>query len=88
MDDKDAILVDLNLMIDRAEKEGKWLYCHYQGLWFSPAELREENNRGNFIWGAVNWTVRDKADFIDMHKRRLDDARAEYDAAMKRTKER
>ena len=50
---------ELNALIDKAEAEGKWLWCHYQDLWFSPAQLREENRNGKFRWGPVNWKLRD-----------------------------
>lgn len=53
---------EMNALIDKAEKEGKWLWCRYQDLWFSPAELRKEQANGNFRWGAVNWELRDPQD--------------------------
>jgi hypothetical protein len=46
-------------LIDKAESECKWLHCSYQDLWFSPAQLRAENAKGSFVWGVVNWTLRD-----------------------------
>jgi hypothetical protein len=49
----------LELLCQRAEKEGKWLYCGYQCLWFSPAELRKENANGRFLWGPSNFQLRD-----------------------------
>ena len=49
----------MNLMIDEAEKAGLWMYCQYQGLWFSPQELRQAQSVGKFRWGPVNWQARD-----------------------------
>jgi len=45
-------------LIDQARREGKWLWCHYQNLWFSPSQLEAENAKGNFRWGPVNWKLR------------------------------
>ena len=49
----------MNLMIDSAEKQGLWMFCQYQALWFSPQELRKAQSEGRFRWGPVNWEVRD-----------------------------
>ena len=51
-------------LFERAEKEGLWFYCHYQNLWFSPKELREQNSKGKFWWGAVNWTLRSPDEYM------------------------
>lgn len=59
---REEVLDDLEPLIREAERTGKWLHCVYQDLWFSPAELRAENAGGHFIWGAVNWTLRDPLD--------------------------
>jgi hypothetical protein len=56
---------ELNALIDKAEGEGKWLWCHYQDLWFSPGQLREQNRNGKFRWGPVNWKLRDPQERID-----------------------
>lgn len=48
-------------LIDRAEREGKWLRTHYQDIWFKPSELRKERAAGRFLWGAPTWTLRDHA---------------------------
>ena len=50
---------ELAALITKAETEGKWLHCSYQDLWFSPAQLRAENAQGRFVWGVVNWNLRD-----------------------------
>lgn len=46
-------------MFDEARKEGLWLYCSYQDLWFSPDELEAAQAEGRFRWGRTNWTLRD-----------------------------
>jgi hypothetical protein len=53
------ILDGLQPLFDKAEKEGLWFYCSYQQLWFSPNELKNEQSNGRFLWGAVNWQLRD-----------------------------
>ena len=49
----------LSELIDQAEAEHKWLYYHYQNMWFSPQELRDANAEGRFRWRVVNWRLRD-----------------------------
>ena len=58
-------LASLNPLIAQAEREGKWLYCNYQGMWFSPKELRRANADGRFIWGAVNWCLRNPQEYLN-----------------------
>lgn len=58
MDDKDLILRDLEPLFERAEKEGLWFYSNYQDFWLSPQELKEYQSEGRFVWGAVNWQLR------------------------------
>ena len=50
---------DMTKLFERANAENKWLYCAYQGLWFSPSELKAAQENGRFRWGAQNWTLRD-----------------------------
>lgn len=59
-------------LIDQAEKEGKWLYCPYQSMWFSPQQLREENAKGYFLWGPVNWRLRDPKEKVAALEREVD----------------
>lgn len=54
----------LEPLFERAEREGLWFYSLYQGLWFSPKELRAEQAKGRFWWGAVNWELRDPAEEV------------------------
>lgn len=53
-----AILAGLEPMFKEAEAKGLWFYCSYQGMWFSPVELRAEHANGKFIWSDVNWRLR------------------------------
>ena len=74
----------LSELINQAEAEGKWLHCHYQDLWFSPAELRSENSAGNFVWGVVNWVIRDPQEQLDRLDRDIEGAVRNRDAFAKR----
>lgn len=67
----------LRPLIDQARKERKWLWCHYQDLWFSPDQLAEQNAKGSFLWGPINWKLRDPQQRIDEADARARDA-AEY----------
>lgn len=68
------VMPELNALIDKAEAEKKWLWCNYQDIWFSPAQLREANAKGGFRWAAVNWKLRDPQERIDEADRRAADA--------------
>ena len=59
MTEKELVLSTLNPLIEKAEKEGMWLVSKYQSIWFSPKELREQNAKGSYLWGAVNWVLDD-----------------------------
>lgn len=54
----------LRNIIARAKKEKKWLFTHYQGLWFSPVDLEKANAEGRYLWGEVNWTLRDPQEHL------------------------
>jgi len=60
-----ALREDLAALCDEAERAGLWLNCSYQDLWFSPAELRAEHTRGKFLWGRVNWHLRDPKEHLE-----------------------
>ncbi len=51
-------------MAAKAEEEGLWF--HHAGLsgrfWFSPGEIRKKWSKGKFLWGPVNWSLRDPAE--------------------------
>lgn len=46
-------------LIAEAERRGMWLHTDYQNLTFSPRELREANERGQFKWGAASFRLVD-----------------------------
>lgn len=68
---------ELEAHIAKAEAEGKWLWCHYQDIWFSPAQLRAHIKNGQFRWGAVNWKLRDPQEYIEAANKRASLSKAE-----------
>lgn len=66
-------------LINKAEREGKWLHCYYQDLWFSPADLRKQQAAGSFRWGPVNWTLRDPAERVTQAKKEAEAAALRYE---------
>lgn len=67
----------MKALFQKARDEGKWFWCVYQGLWFSPDELEAYQNQGKFCWGAVNWKLRDPQTHIAALKRRIEQAEEE-----------
>lgn len=65
----------LEPLILQAEREGKWLQSNYQGFWMSPKELREANAKGRFLWGPVNWSLRDPSDMVREAERQVEEAK-------------
>ncbi|QDX94351.1 hypothetical protein EEL30_19930 [Brevibacillus laterosporus] len=53
------IVASLQSLFDQAEKKGLWFYSSYHDIWLSPSKLRQEQENGKFLWGAVNWQLRD-----------------------------
>lgn len=76
MTDVAAMLAPL---IEQARAEGKWLWCNYQDIWFSPDELAKQNANGKFLWGPVNWKLRDPKERLTEAERRASDAQREVD---------
>ena len=76
----------LEKFIDMAEAEGLVLHCHYQDLWFTPDELREENANGRFQWGPVNWELRPAQDRSTQLERQMEQANAALTRWLERTR--
>ena len=51
-------------LIQEAREKHLWIWCHYQDLWFSPGEFEKQIKAGKFIWGRVNWELRDPAEHL------------------------
>lgn len=58
----------LRPMFEEAVREKKWFLCTYQGMEFSPKELRDRQAKGELNWGPVNWRLIDPPKPIDIQK--------------------
>lgn len=62
-DQKDA----LDKLFIEARAKKLWFYCPFGGgspLWCTPDELQEAQGKGKFIWGHVNWELRDPRELV------------------------
>ena len=55
----------LKPLFEEAEAKQLWFYQPHQNLWFTPAELRAEQAKGKWIWGAGNWKLRPPQEELD-----------------------
>lgn len=53
------ILEDLEPLFKKANEQKLWFRSNYQGVTFSPRELREQHIKGKFVWGYPNWELFD-----------------------------
>lgn len=68
------ILELLEPMFEQAERESLWFRSNYQGVSFSPTELRKEQAQGRLIWGPVNWTLFNPETLLKNAEREYDKA--------------
>ncbi len=73
------VIESLKPMFEEAKARNLWFYTSYQQIWFSPDELAAENKRGKFMWGAVNWELRDPIDGLKALDKKIAEAQAERD---------
>jgi len=78
-DDKDAIKASLVPLIAEARATKKWLWCNYQDMWFSPSELEKANAEGRFLWGPINWRLRDPQERVLELERAVSGAQAQLE---------
>lgn len=60
-----GILQRLEPLFQEANREKKWFASTYQGMIFSPKELRKHHKNGELIWGPSNWTLVAPPNLID-----------------------
>lgn len=65
----------LQPMFQTARREGKWFWCVYQDLWWSPDELKTHQNQGRFVWGPPNWKLRDPWERVHSLERGIEEAK-------------
>jgi len=65
----------LDIMFAQARKTGSWFF--HGGLngpiWSSPDELQKAQEKGQFLWGAPNWTLRNPNEALDEYDRQIAD---------------
>jgi hypothetical protein len=61
---KQAVIAQMEPMFKEAEEKGLWFYTDYQGLWFSPSQLRNSMDKESFCWPPANWRLRNPLEFI------------------------
>lgn len=82
--DAAAILKSLEPLFREARAKGLWFYCTYQQLWFSPDELAKEHAKGTFIWGPVNWMLRNPKELLTQLEGEIRAAQERYEYAKAR----
>lgn len=78
------IILSLEPLFDKARAEGLWFFSTYQDLWFSPDELQEQHELGQFIWGPVNWQLIDPEIYKRQLEKRLNHAQQALDDFLER----
>lgn len=68
---KNTVAKQLEPLFKRAKEEGLWFCCRYQNIWLSPNELRKSQERGELIWGAQNWKLKDPTIYLEQLKMKL-----------------
>jgi hypothetical protein len=77
----DEIKKGLEPMFKEARERGFWFYTSYHDLWFSPDELEQAQSEGRFMWGAVNWQLRnpyERLNELDARTRNAQQARDDF----------
>ena len=75
--------MNMEQLIRKAEKEGLWLHCNYQDLWFHPQELRDLQANGRFRWGPENFRLRNPKRRLETLRENLKHAQREFDSFKK-----
>lgn len=64
MDQKERILKELEPMFADANKAGLWFKSRGKGYWFSPDDLKNEQEKDHFLWGKRYWELRDPEEYL------------------------
>lgn len=76
----EKVMRSMGPLFAKAEQLGLWFYSPYQSLWFSPQRLRDQQAQGRFMWGAVNWELRDPKEHAAKLRQKAKDANREAEA--------
>ena len=83
-DDPEMIRTQLRGLISEARETGLWLHCGYQDMWFTPDELEAANADDRFLWGPVNWQMRNPSVRTKQLIASVDAARSRLDQHMEK----
>ena len=82
-----SVIEDMEPLFMKAETEGLWLECRYQGgMIFTPGELRNNMAHGNFRWGPVNWSFVKPQDVVDSLRKEAEEAQKAYENMFNKVK--
>ncbi len=76
--EKELVLAGLIPMIKEAREKKLFLYNSYYDLWFSPKELEDYNSEDRYVWGAVNWHLKDPAIYLKQLGKNVQKAKDEH----------
>lgn len=76
--------IALDELFTRARTEGLWFHGRHQDLWLSPDELQAEQKKGQYLWGAVNWELRNPVEMVEAAKAKVFSAEKELKEARSR----
>jgi len=82
MNTADIVREQMKPMLERARAEGLWFHCFYQDMWFSPDQLEAEQENGNYLWGSLNWTLKDpkaRLSQMDLEIKNMQTKRKEFE---------
>ena len=80
----DPITIGMQPLFEKAERENLIFYSRYQGLYFTPKELRDNQKNGRFRWGAANWELRSRTSKIEKLEENVTREQLELDKMKKR----
>lgn len=58
------IRAGLRPLFEQATKNKLFFFNIYKNLLMSPRQLREEQSKGNCLWDASQWSLKDPKDYI------------------------
>ena len=79
IDEAQAVKDSMAPLFKEARDKKLWFFTSYQQIGFSPEELAAQHMAGNFLWGAVNWHLRDPVDALKDLDRKIVEAQADRD---------
>jgi hypothetical protein len=76
----------LKPLFEKARKEKLLFRSDYQGIVFTPDELEQEQAKGHFVWGAVNWELIDPEKIKEGLRKSIRSAEKEHQDFLDRLK--